>query len=129
MVLDEVQNLDHSPGSPLEKYLREGRKFGASMILATQTLSNFNREERDQLFQAAHKLFFCPAATEMRSFATILKEMMPHTEVDDWAHALSTLKKGECLSAGPELRPDGSLRQSIRRVAITALSERVRVTE
>ena len=129
VVLDEVQNLDHSPGSPLEKYLREGRKFGASMILATQTLSNFNREERDQLFQAAHKLFFCPAATEMRSFATILKEMMPHTEVDDWAHALSTLRKGECLSAGPELRPDGSLRQSIRRVAITALSERVRVTE
>lgn len=129
VVLDEVQNLDHSPGSPLEKYLREGRKFGASMILATQTLSNFNREERDQLFQAAHKLFFCPAATEMRSFATILKEMMPHTEVDDWAHALSTLRKGECLSAGPELRPDGSLRQSIRRVSITALNERVRAVK
>lgn len=129
VVLDEVQNLDHSPGSPLEKYLREGRKFGASMILATQTLSNFNREERDQLFQAAHKLFFCPAATEMRSFATILKEMMPHTSIDDWAHTLSTLKKGECLSAGHERRPDGSLRPSVRRVAITPLGERVRAAK
>ncbi|MGJ7459417.1 ATP-binding protein [Halomonas sp. RA08-2] len=125
VVLDEVQNLDHSSGSPLEKYLREGRKFGASMILATQTLSNFRSDERDRLFQAAHMLFFAPAATELRSFASILKDLEPGSSIDDWSRLLSSLKKGECLSAGLEQRPDGSLRSQIRRVAITPLSERV----
>ncbi|QFU01025.1 AAA-like domain protein [Halomonas sp. THAF5a] len=125
VVLDEVQNLDHSSGSPLEKYLREGRKFGASMILATQTLSNFRSDERDRLFQAAHMLFFAPAATELRSFASILKDLEPGSSIDDWSRLLSSLKKGECLSVGLEQRSDGSLRSQIRRVAISPLSERV----
>ena len=42
IVLDEIQNLDHSSDSPIDKMLREGRKFGLSLILATQTTSQFN---------------------------------------------------------------------------------------
>jgi len=125
VVLDEVQNLDHRSGSPLEKYLREGRKFGASMILATQTLSNFSSEERDRLFQAAHKLFFAPASTELRTYATILKNMIPNSSAEDWATQLSALKKGECLSAGYEQRPNGDLRVIVRKVAVTALNDRL----
>lgn len=125
LVLDEVQNLDHRSGSPLEKYLREGRKFGASMILATQTLSNFSSDERDRLFQAAHKLFFAPASTELKTYATILKNMIPHSSADDWATQLSALKKGECLSAGYERRPNGDLRVMVRKVSVTALSDRL----
>tara|TARA_Y100001001_G_scaffold45028_1_gene40107 strand:+ start:1600 stop:6948 length:5349 start_codon:yes stop_codon:yes gene_type:complete len=125
VVLDEVQNLDHRSGSPLEKYLREGRKFGASMILATQTLSNFSSEERDRLFQAAHKLFFAPASTELRTYATILKNMIPNSSAEDWATQLSALKKGECLSAGYEQRPNGDLRVIVRKVSVTALSDRL----
>lgn len=125
VVLDEVQNLDHRSGSPLEKYLREGRKFGASMILATQTLSNFSSEERDRLFQAAHKLFFGPASTELRSYATILKNMIPNSSAEEWATQLSALKKGECLSAGYEERPNGDLRVIVRKVSVTALCDRL----
>ena len=124
VVLDEVQNLDHRSGSPLEKYLREGRKFGASMILATQTLSNFSSDERDRLFQAAHKLFFAPASTELRTYATILKNMIPNSSAEDWATQLSALKKGECLSAGYERRPNGDLRVMVRKVSVTALRDR-----
>lgn len=124
VVLDEVQNIDHRSGSPLEKYLREGRKFGASMILATQTMSNFRAEERDRLFQAAHMLFFAPAPTELRSFASILKDREPGSSIEDWSRRLSALKKGECLSTGFEQRPDGSLRSQIRRVAIAPLAVR-----
>ena len=40
IVLDEVQNLDHREESPLAQLLREGRKFGFSLILATQIMSN-----------------------------------------------------------------------------------------
>lgn len=125
VVLDEVQNLDHRSGSPLEKYLREGRKFGASMILATQTLSNFSSDQRDRLFQAAHKLFFAPASTELRTYATILKNVIPNSSAEDWATQLSALKKGECLSAGYERRPNGDLRVIVRKVSVTALGDRL----
>ncbi|WP_038052087.1 ATP-binding protein [Thioalkalivibrio sp. ALJ1] len=125
VVLDEVQNLDHRSGSPLEKYLREGRKFGASMILATQTMSNFNREERDRLFQVAHMLLFKPADTELKSFANVLKDRTPGSTMDEWTQLLSSLQKGECLSVGFERGPDGRLRQQIRHVAISPLLERI----
>ncbi|MCP4283823.1 MAG: ATP-binding protein, partial [Gammaproteobacteria bacterium] len=73
IVLDEIQNLDHRLNSPLAKILTEGRKFGLSMILATQTLSNLHTEEKDRLFQASQKLFFKPAETEVREYARILE--------------------------------------------------------
>jgi DNA phosphorothioation-dependent restriction protein DptH len=98
-VLDEIQNLDHSLNSPLGQLLTEGRKFGISLILATQTLSNLAKEERDRLFQASHKLFFKPADTEIRSFAQILADVT-NGRLDDWVDRLSSLKRGECYSLG-----------------------------
>src|SRR5690606_13861877 len=50
IVLDEVQNMDHREESPLSSFLREGRKFGFSLILATQTMSGLEKDERDRLF-------------------------------------------------------------------------------
>lgn len=102
IVLDEIQNLDHRLDSPLGKMLTEGRKFGISLILATQTLSNLSRDERDRLFQASHKLFFKPADTEVRTFANILADAT-NTRSDEWINRLSSLKRGECYSLGPAL--------------------------
>src|SRR5690606_27111909 len=95
LVLDEVQNLDHNEGSPLSKYLREGRKFGVSLILATQTLSNLKKEERDRMFMAEHKLFFRPADTEIRVFAEIAAQSTQQ-KTEEWIPKLADLKKGEC---------------------------------
>lgn len=99
IVLDEIQNLNHSLSSPLGQLLTEGRKFGISLILATQTLSNLAKDERDRLFQASHKLFFKPADTEIRSFARILADVT-NGHIDDWVDRLSSLKRGECYSLG-----------------------------
>lgn len=99
IVLDEIQNLDHRIESPLGQFLTEGRKFGISLILATQTLSNLEREQKDRLFQASHKLFFRPADTEIKSFAQILADSTGK-KVDEWVEKLSTLKRGECYSIG-----------------------------
>jgi DNA phosphorothioation-dependent restriction protein DptH len=99
IVLDEIQNLDHSLNSPLGQLLTEGRKFGISLILATQTLSNLAKEERDRLFQASHKLFFKPADTEIRTFAQILADVT-NGRLEDWVDRLSSLKRGECFSLG-----------------------------
>lgn len=50
IVLDEMQNLDHRPDSPIDK-LREGRKFGISLIWQLSALKGILREAG----QAAHR--------------------------------------------------------------------------
>jgi len=100
IVLDEIQNLDHRLESPLGQFLTEGRKFGISLILATQTLSNLQKDERDRLFQASHKLFFKPADTEIKEYAQILQNNAGEKQ-DVWISRLASLKKGECYSLGP----------------------------
>ena len=124
IVLDEVQNLDHKEGSPLSKYLREGRKFGLSLILATQTMSGMKKDECDRMFNADHKLFFRPADTELTAFAKIAA-LSTRQKVDDWVGKLSSLKKGECYSIGPAVDASGEkliLRQY--KIKISSLEER-----
>lgn len=99
IVLDEIQNLDHRLESPLGQFLTEGRKFGISLILATQTLSNLEKEERDRLFQASHKLFFKPADTEIKYFAQLIADATNDRQ-ENWIGRLSALKRGECYSLG-----------------------------
>jgi DNA phosphorothioation-dependent restriction protein DptH len=123
VVLDEVQNLDHKEGSPLSKYLTEGRKFGLALILATQTLSNLANDQQSRLFQAAHKLFFKPAETEMKEYAMVLQNATGEN-AKLWIERLSRLNKGECYSLGPSLADNQILRQIAVKIRITAMEDR-----
>ncbi len=124
LVLDEVQNLDHQDGAPLAQMLREGRKFGFSLILATQIMSSLERDERDRLFNAAHKLFFRPADTELRTYADIAA-VSTSERTDTWMSRLSSLKKGECYSLGQSLnQTTGKLELKAYRIGVTALQHR-----
>lgn len=101
VVLDEVQNLDHKSGSPIDKILTEGRKFGLSAIQATQFLSRFSKSEKDRLFQAAHKLIFQPADTEMADVARMMQSIDPEDrDVNYWKKELASLGLGQCFSIG-----------------------------
>jgi DNA phosphorothioation-dependent restriction protein DptH len=122
-VLDEIQNLDHRSDSPIDKMLREGRKFGLSLILATQTTSQFDQEQRDRLFQAGHKLFFKPADTEIDRFAALLS-LSTNESKAIWAERLAKLQKGQCWSLGPVLTSGGSLQTKAVLVSVTALEDR-----
>ncbi|WP_422410178.1 MULTISPECIES: DNA phosphorothioation-dependent restriction protein DptH [unclassified Endozoicomonas] len=124
VVLDEVQNLDHRLDSPLGKMLTEGRKYGLSLILATQTLSNLSKDEQDRLFQAAHKLFFAPAETEIKKYAEILEVTVQGSKRQHWIEQLSKLKKGQCLSVGQHLNQYGELELSVKKINISSLGER-----
>ena len=42
VILDEAHKLAFNPGSPVEKLLREGRKFGLGLILASQQPEDFS---------------------------------------------------------------------------------------
>jgi len=123
IILDEIQNLDHRLESPLGKFLTEGRKFGISLILATQTLSNLDKDEKDRLFQASHKLFFRPADTELRSYAQILENAVAEKS-DTWVTRLAALKKGECYSLGPSMNSHGQLESKAFKIRIASLEER-----
>ncbi|MDO6694528.1 DNA phosphorothioation-dependent restriction protein DptH [Aliiglaciecola sp. 3_MG-2023] len=125
IVLDEVQNLDHRLESPLGKMLTEGRKYGLSLILATQTLSMLSKDEQDRLFQASHKLFFAPAETEIQSYAKLLEQAVPGTNRKAWLDELAKLKKGECISVGLHMNEYGVVEQGARVVKVSLLSERI----
>lgn len=126
IVLDEIQNLDHRLESPLGQFLTEGRKFGISLILATQTLSNLDKDERDRLFQASHKLFFKPADTELKSFGQIL-ESATGEKADDWVKRLASLARGECYSLGPAMNDSTGALETKRhfKIRIKSLGERL----
>ncbi|MDY0132614.1 MAG: type IV secretion system DNA-binding domain-containing protein [Desulforegulaceae bacterium] len=123
IVLDEVQNLNHREEFPLAKYLTEGRKFGISLILATQTLSNLSAEERSRLFQAGHKLFFKPADTEISEYSKLL-ENATSEPAKFWTSKLSQLKKGECYSLGPSLNDDNQLVSKVFKISVTSMKQR-----
>lgn len=124
VILDEVQNLDHREESPLAQLLREGRKFGFSLILATQIMSNLDKDERDRLFLAGHKLFFRPADTELRTYAEIAA-INTGEKAEEWVKRLAGLKKGECYSLGPSLNGvTGKLEVKAFRIKVASLAER-----
>ncbi|MEH6626566.1 MAG: ATP-binding protein [Motiliproteus sp.] len=124
IVLDEIQNLDHSSDSPIDKMLREGRKFGLGMLLATQTVSQFNSEEKDRLFQAGHKLFFKPASTEIESYAKILSNATGENR-KSWVERLSKLEKGQCWSLGSNVKSNGKFIEEAILVNVSSLESRM----
>jgi DNA phosphorothioation-dependent restriction protein DptH len=124
VVLDEAQNLSHKLDSPVGGLLTEGRKFGFALILATQTLSNLKQDEQDRMFQAAHKLFFRPAETELQEYAAILANSTGEKS-EVWVQRLSKLKKGECYSVGPSLSQAGVLETKQFRILIAPIESRV----
>lgn len=124
IVLDEMQNLDHRPDSPIDKLLREGRKFGISLILATQTISNFNQEQKDRLFQSSTKLFFKPATTEVDSFASLLNKVYPNLSKADWVDQLNGLNKGQCFFIGYIDDGRGGFKETVAKLDVTALEKR-----
>ena len=127
IVLDEIQNLDHRLEGPLGQLLTEGRKFGISLILATQTLSNFAKDQRDRLFQASHKLFFKPADTEIKSYAQLLADATSYNQ-EHWVQQLSGLSRGECYSLGHACNPVTHKLEVNRtnKIRIKSLEERFR---
>lgn len=126
VVLDEVQNLSQDLETPLGKILTEGRKFGLSLIAATQIMSGIDQDAKGRLFQAAHKLFFRPADTELKQTAELVKAAAGRENVEYWSKKLSSLGKGECLSIGPVLNEQTGMLKSmeVHKLKITALTER-----
>ena len=83
VVLDEIQNLSLQSGSPVDKILREGRKFGMGLIAATQSFSGV-KQSLSTLNQAACKLYFRPADNEMAECGKLLHDLDSSFSASEW---------------------------------------------
>ena len=105
VVLDEAQNLSHAMKSPSAAILTEGRKFGWSAWFATQSLGVLKNDEIVRLMQSAFKLYFKPTDNEMIKMA----KQLDVTGETDWLPVVQKLKKGQCISVGDKMKPNGSV--------------------
>ncbi len=110
VILDEAQNLDHREKSPSAKILTEGRKFGWSGWYATQSLKGqFATDEISRLQNSSQKVYFMPPENEISAIAANLAQDSAVRK--EWEKRLATLKKGQCITFGPMIQADGTLKQ------------------
>lgn len=97
VVLDEFQVLRlSSRNSILANILREGRKHNLALLLATQTLETFNKEQVSVIRQAATQLYFRP---DMKCRKNLEKEFAG----ENWQklqQEVTLFQRGECIAVG-----------------------------
>ena len=96
ILYDEFQNVALGKGSTLGAMLREGRKYGLGVWLATQILSNYEPEQIDTLQQVDTMLLFHPSERSMKGIAQLI-------DCEAWEScrsALSDLQKGQAILKG-----------------------------
>lgn len=98
IVLDEIQNMSFDDESPVQKYMKEGRKHGLSLIAATQSFAGISAKTfLDCLGNAATKMFFKPTDTDLPSISKMLSNIDNRYSDKEWASRLSNLGVGECV--------------------------------
>jgi len=94
VVLDECQNLNYKTSSPTSKILKEGRKFGWSAWLSTQSTDDEKLKKAiTRLQQAALRIYFKPTNNEIPFIA----KSIDRSNHKDWVPILNYLNKGECV--------------------------------
>lgn len=107
LILDECKELGCDTGMPLDFLLTQGRKYGCGLLLATQTLLDFDRKTRSKLLQASLILNFNPAFNEVSSVAKMITDKRnSQAKIEQ---ILSELKKGECIATGRFLNELGQV--------------------
>jgi DNA phosphorothioation-dependent restriction protein DptH len=91
VVLDEAHKLAFGPGSPVEKILREGRKFGLAAILASQQPEDFSSVA---FANTATKIVFQIADESGHVSRQLHKKIKNGHSHDYIARALGTLPRG-----------------------------------
>lgn len=95
-IFDEFQSMELKPGSALSAMLREGRKYGLSVWLASQFLGNYDKEAVETLMQAGNKIFFRPTENDERAIADFVD---PNSNAV-WRKILHNLHRGEAVLKG-----------------------------
>ena len=95
LIIDEFQNYIRK-GSVLLEMMRESRKYGVSIVLATQTLEGIDSKANSAVKQAAVQMFFRVNNADTKKVA----EMIDSVNADHWKMRLRQLKVGESVVTG-----------------------------
>lgn len=96
LLFDEFQHLSLAPDNALSEFLREGRKYGVGLLLCTQFISTYSREEQNTLCQAGNMLIFRPNECDLKFSAQILNHQQPKI----WLPILHDLPVGGAVLKG-----------------------------
>ena len=96
LLLDEVQFMSMKKGSTLPALLREARKRDVKIILSTQFISCYEREELLALQQVDNTVIFRPAPEDYRWSA----KRISLENYKEWEKKLAQLRRGEAVLKG-----------------------------
>ncbi len=96
IVLDEFQNLTLKKNSVIQEMLREARKYGIKMILATQSVANLPKEVVVAIGQTAVQLYFRQATSDVKK----ITEFIDPQQRERWTLILKRLAIGESVATG-----------------------------
>ena len=116
LLLDEMQFLSVKDGSTLSAMLREGRKKKLDIVVGTQYISHYDKDEIQALQQAGNMMIFRPKPQDCRQSA----KLIDLSETGCWEKILQGLKKGEAVLKG-NYRIDGRSRVSFDPIVVRVL--------
>ncbi len=96
LVIDEFHHFVRNKNSVLLEMLRESRKYGVNIILATQSVAGFFPNVLGAVNQTAVQLYFRPVVSDMKKIA----EMIDTENSSRWLLKLKQLRVGESIATG-----------------------------
>lgn len=96
LVVDEFHHFLKYKNSVLLEMLRESRKYGVNIILATQSVAGFSQNILGAVHQTAVQMYFRPAVSDMKKIA----EMIDTENSSRWLLKLKQLHVGESIATG-----------------------------
>lgn len=96
LILDEMQFLLVKEGSTLSSMLREGRKKKLNVVISTQFISHYDKDELQALQQAGNMVIFRPTPQDYRQSAKLINL----SEIGCWEKILKGLRRGEAVLKG-----------------------------
>lgn len=97
LVIDECKELSYETNMPMDFFLTQGRKYKCGLILVTQTLSDFKKNEKSKLLQPSLMLNFKPSYNEVELVAKLIPQNKQKPKIEE---EIRNLCKGQCIATG-----------------------------
>ena len=94
--IDEFQNLSLKKDSVLPEMLQESRKYGVNIVLATQSVTGYEKDIMAAIDQTAVHLYFQQSLTDVKKVAASI-DVRKKTF---WETKLKSLRVGESVAVG-----------------------------
>ncbi len=118
ILVDELRNFVHGKNAFLPEIISEGRKYGLSVVWATQCFADIGDKNLcSRMMQAGSLLIFRPAENEVN----ILAKQIYSTNPGRYARIMRSLDIGSCLACGNFMWDETEVSYPIR-VDIPAVS-------